>query len=128
MAKTRQSIGAGSDLSPALPYATETAQEGLAQYGESSPAWEIPEAVRRTLLMGARAGKQFVLDTLNAIEAQAGNEIGRIKALIRASAVADDRETLEQRFAAVGIELVDTATIEDETGKAFADFVVLTKV
>lgn len=125
--KTRQSIGAGSDLTPALPYATETVQEGLAQYGESSPAWEIPEAVRRTLLMGERAGKRFVLDTLDAIEAQAGNEIGRIKALIRASAVADDRETIEERFAATGIELVETKTIEDETSNAFASFVVLTK-
>jgi hypothetical protein len=77
--------------------------------------------------MGARAGRQFVLDTLNAIEAQAGNEIGRIKALIRASAVADDRQTIEDRFASTGIELVDAKTIEDETGNAFADFVVLTK-
>lgn len=127
VAKTRQSIGTGSDLSPALPYATETAQEGLEQFGESSPAWEIPEAVRRTLLMGARAGRQFVLDTLNAIEAQAGNEIGRIKALIRASAVADDRQTIEDGFASTGIELVESKTIEDETGTAFAGFVVLTK-
>ena len=125
VSRTREAIAGGADLASAEPYARATAAEGQERFGQSSPAWEIPEAIRRTLMMGARAGRQFVIDTLAAIEAQAGNEIGRIKALIRASAVADDRQTIEDRFAAVGIELVEIEKVEDGAGKAFADFVVL---
>lgn len=78
-------------------------------------------------MMGARAGRQFVIDTFDAIEAQAGNEIGRIKALIRASAVADDRDAITDGFRAVGIIPMETRTIESAPGKPFADFLVLTK-
>ena len=41
--------------------------------------------------------------------------------------MADDRQTIEDGFASTGIELVESKTIEDETGTAFAGFVVLTK-
>ena len=78
-------------------------------------------------MMGERAGRQFVIDTLDAIEAQAGNEIGRIKALIRASAMADDRDSIIEGFRAVGIVAMETKAIESEPGKPFADFLVLTK-
>ncbi len=125
--RTREAIAGGSDLASAEPYASATAAEGQERFGQSSPAWEIPEAIRRTLMMGARAGRQFVVDTLDAIEAQAGNEIGRIKALIRASAVADDRQTIIERFSAIGVGPLETKTIEDEPGKPFANFLLLTK-
>ena len=126
-ARTREAIAGGADLANAEPYATATAAEGHERFGQSSPAWEIPEAVRRTLTMGARAGRQFVIDTLDAIDAQAGNEIGRIDALIRASTVADDREAIADRFSAVGVVLLETRTIESEPGKPFADFLILSK-
>ncbi|MEC7818582.1 MAG: class I SAM-dependent methyltransferase [Pseudomonadota bacterium] len=127
VSRTREAIAGSSDLASAEPYASATAAEGHERFGQSSPAWEIPEAIRRTLLMGARAGRQFVIDTLNAIEAQAGNEIGRIKALIRASTVADDRESIIEQFRAVGVGPMETKTVEGETAKPFADFLVLTK-
>lgn len=125
--RTREAIAGSSDLASAQPYASAIAAEAHERFGESSSAWEIPEAIRRTLMMGARAGCQFVIDTLDAIEAQAGNEIGRIKALIRASAVADDRETIIERFRAVGVGPLETKTIEGDPGKPFADFLILTK-
>ena len=128
VARTREAIAGGADLANAEPYASATAVEGRERFGQSSPAWEIPEAVRRTLMMGARAGRQFVIDTLDAIDAQAGNEIGRIEALIRASTVADDRETIADRFDAVGVVLSETRTIEGEPEKPFADFLILSKV
>lgn len=127
VSRTREAIAGGSDLASAEPYASAIASEGHERFGQSSPAWEIPEAIRRTLMMGARAGRQFVIDTLDAIEAQAGNEIGRIKALIRASAVADDRDRITDGFRAVGIVPAETRTIESEPGKPFADVLVLTK-
>jgi len=127
VSRTREAIAGGSNLASAEPYASAIAAEGQERFGQSSPAWEIPEAIRRTLMMGARAGRQFVTDTLDAIEAQAGNEIGRIKALIRASAVADDRDRIIDGFSPFGIVPAETRTIESEPGKPFADFLVLTK-
>lgn len=127
VARTREAIAGGADLANAEPYASATAVEGHERFGQSSPAWEIPEAVRRTLMMGARAGHQFVRDTLDAIEAQAGNEIGRIDALIRASTVADDRETIADRFGAADISLIETRPLRTTTGEPFADFLTFQK-
>jgi SAM-dependent methyltransferase len=125
--RTRAALDDGSDLSEATRYADATASEGLERFGQTSPGWEIPEAVRRTLMMGARAGPKFIRDTLDAIDAQSANEIGRIKALMRASAVADDRQTILDRFGKVGIDLVDTRTIESEPGQPCADFLTLSR-
>ncbi|MCH2487329.1 MAG: class I SAM-dependent methyltransferase, partial [Erythrobacter sp.] len=127
VSRTRASIGDGTNFAAALPYAAETAEKGMELYGQTSPAWEISEAVRRTLLMGERAGRGFVLDTLGAIESQAGNEIGRIRALMRACAVADDRGPIIDTFETCGIELANTTAVEDEAGLPFADFLALAK-
>lgn len=107
--------------SVAFDMATETAREGMQRFGQSSPGWEIPEAVRRTLLMGSQAGVASLLETLAAIERQARNEIGRIDSLAQACVTADDRERLVAAFAAIGLGIQATVGICEPSGRAFGD-------
>lgn len=113
------------DADGALALATEVTGEGSERWGQTSPGWEIPEAVRRTLVYGARGSRQQLLGTLDQIEHQAGNEIGRIESLGRACAAADDRDTLLAHFSDAGLALIDTAEVCEPSGRAFADFLTL---
>lgn len=122
-ARAALTMGSGGSHS-ALAAATETAREGQQRFGQNSPGWEIPEAARRTLLMGERAGIASMLDTLAAIESQARNEIGRIESLIGACTTADDRKRLAGAFATVGLGLQTTVNVCEPSGRAFGDFLV----
>jgi len=97
---------------------------GERTHGRGSPAWEIPEAVRRAILMGAERGAEAhaIASTIEAIRAQAENECGRIDSLERACARADDREALVAGFAACGLESVETHVVSEPSGRALADF------
>lgn len=108
----------------ALDLAAKVAKEAARRFGESSPAWEIPEAIRRSVEMGARAGTGAMVETIAAIEAQARNEIGRIDSLERACAAADDRDALIGAFAARGLAAKCTREIAEPSGRAFADFLL----
>lgn len=95
---------------------------GSRRFGEDSPGWEIPEALRRAVLMGANAGREAILATIAEIEARAANEIGRIASLERACGVADQREAMTAAFAAHGLTLNGTQDICEPSGRALASF------
>lgn len=123
LARARSALIMGvGGISIALNAATEAAHEGAQRFGTSSPGWEIPEAVRRTLLMGGPAGVASLLATLAVIERQARNEIGRIESLARACVTADDRPRLIAAFAAAGLEFQATTAVCEPSGRAFGDF------
>lgn len=95
---------------------------GARKFGEDSPGWEIPEALRRAVLMGAPAGPDAILATIAEIEARAANEIGRIASLERACAVADQREALAAAFAAQGLAPGAASDVCEPSGRALASF------
>ena len=111
----------------ALESATLLTRKGGELHGKASPGWEIPEAVRRTLLYGQRGSRAQLTGTLDQIEHQAMNEIGRIDSLGRACAAADEREQLIERLEAAGLVLEDTRAVCEPSGRAFADFLTLSK-
>lgn len=95
---------------------------GANRFGQDSPGWEIPEALRRAVLLGAEAGRDSILATVTQIEARAANEVGRIASLERACAVADQREALAAAFAAQGLALQTTSDVCEPSGRALASF------
>ena len=98
------------------------ARLGAHKFGQVSPAWEIPEALRRTVLMEARTGRDAVLATINEIGARAANEIGRIASLERACAAADRRDAVDAAFGAHGLSRLANADVCEPTGRALASF------
>jgi hypothetical protein len=93
---------------------------GARRFGKDSPAWEIPEALRRAVLMGAPAGRDAILATIAEIEARAANEVGRIASLERACSVADQRDALAGAFAAQGLSPGSTSDVCEPSGRALA--------
>jgi len=111
-------------LNAAAQVAQALARLGEHAHGRSSVAWQIPEAVRRAVLMGAERGadNDTIIATIEAIAAQAANELGRIASLARACARADAREVLVAAFAERDLALAGTSMVADPSGRAFADF------
>lgn len=95
---------------------------GARRFGEDSPGWEIPEALRRAVLLGEQAGRDAILATVTEIEARAANEVGRIASLERACGIADNRETLVEAFAAQGFSPQATSDVCEPSGRALAAF------
>lgn len=95
---------------------------GARRFGEDSPGWEIPEALRRAVLMGVEAGREAILATIAEIEARAANEVGRIASLERACGVADSRDALNDAFAAQGLALQGASDVCEPSGRALASF------
>lgn len=122
--RIRGALGAGDANSP-LDWATQLVRKGGETYGQASPGWEIPEAVRRTLIYGQRGSRAQLTGTLDQIEHQARNEIGRIDSLGRACAAADEREEIVGHLEAAGLELLETREVCEPSGRAFADFLIL---
>ena len=114
-------------LHDALTLATDMAREGASKWGDGTPAWEIPEAVRRTLILGGRGPRDKLLGTFDLIADQARNDIGRIDSLAAACVTADDRDGLATAFQDVGMSLVDTLTVAEPSGRAFADLLTLSR-
>lgn len=120
--RTSLSQGAGG-FGKAVRLAAKTADQGAAKFGKTSPAWEIPEAIRRSCLMGERAGAASVVGTIEMIEGKAKNELGRIQSLTNACAKADRRNEVHAAFAAHGLAMRETSEIREPSGRAFADFI-----
>lgn len=99
---------------------------GANKFGQETPAWEIPEAMRRAIVMGKDDGMDGILEVITAIEAQAANETGRIGSLQRACVTADDRETIVSAFSTHGLGLQTTQPVLEPSGRALADFLTLT--
>ena len=101
-------------------------EQGRAKHGDQSAAWEIPEAVRRSLRMGAQSGDTAtgIATLLDRIELQARNELARIASLEAACATADARDTFLGAFADAGLALHETEELSDAAGRVFAEMVV----
>ena len=97
---------------------------GAQRFGESSPGWEIPEALRRAVLMGEQAGTAAIRDAIAAIEHHANNEIGRIASLERACACADQRGAIVDQFTAAGLQQRSEAQVCEPSGRSLASFLV----
>lgn len=121
-AKALLQEGAGG-IDKAAKLASKVAEQGAKRFGQSSPAWEIPEAIKRSCVMGRRAGAGSIIETIGMIEGHARNELGRIQSLGRACATADKRDKLVSAFAAHGLELSDTRPVKEPSGREFADFI-----
>ena len=128
MAETRAAL---NDEPPPWPDATamvaEIVEQGRAKHGDQSAAWEIPEAVRRSLLMGAQAGDTAtgLTTLLDRIEAQAHNELARIASLEGACATADARDNFLGAFADAGLAVSETEELSDAAGRVFAEMIAL---
>lgn len=116
---------AGAGPAVAAQVAAAVARLGEARFGQKSPAWEIPEALRRACVLGERQGVQSVESTIAAITDQAANEIGRIKALAGACATADDRPALSAVFGVHGMSLREGSEVREPSGRPLADFLLL---
>ena len=105
----------------------EIVEQGRTKHGDQSAAWEIPEAVRRSLLMGAHAGDTAtgIATLLDRIEAQARNELARIASLEVACATADARDGFLGAFAAAGLAVSETEELSDAAGRVFAEMIAL---
>lgn len=109
----------------ALAFAAGLAAEGQRRFGPGSVGWELPESVRRTLLLGPRGSREKLVDTLALIEEQAANERGRIASLAQACAAADDRATLLAGFTSAGRDLRKIEPVALPGEPAFADLLTL---
>lgn len=127
VAKAKRSLSLrvlGATMIP--PVFAQAPHDGARQFGQGSAAWEIAEAVRQTLVLGARDHPASVAQLLDKIAEQARNEMGRIASLQTACATADDTNTLGHAFAEAGLK-VERKIALSEAGKApFADLRILT--
>ena len=114
-----------TDRAEPIALAKEAAAEGERRFGRGAVGWEIPEAVRQSLTLGARDSDANVAGLLATIEERARNEMGRIASLARACAVADDRDALLRPFLKSGARLLETTELNAPDGKPFADFIRL---
>jgi len=112
-------------LKAAANLAGETARHGVDRWGRGSAAWEIPEAIRRTLVVGARGPRSKLVGTLHLIRDQARSEIGRIEALAKACEAADNRSTLLAGFSAAEFAIEDIRSVAESSGRAIADLIIL---
>ena len=111
--------------SAAVELATAIAKEGMERFGRGNVAWEIPEAVRQTLLLAPRGTREKLLETLDLIDNESENELGRIQSLCEACAVADNRDRLLKGFRTEGREVMNTTPIRIGDDTPFADLIVI---
>jgi len=107
-----------------IPQAIMQAPEkGAAAHGPRSAAWEIAEAIRRTLHLGRNDSAENVSAILDDIEAQAKNELGRIASLEQAAATASDIERFQAVMTQAGFTGNGSAMVTDgRYPKPFADY------
>lgn len=122
--KVKSALKAGpTGIDRAANMANKIAEQGAAKFGQQSPAWEIPEAIRRSCLMGRQAGVGSIIETITMIEGHAKNELGRINSLAGACKTADARGVITDAFAAHGLALQETHSICEPSGRELADFI-----
>lgn len=101
----------------------EAPEKGAAAHGPRSAAWEIAEAIRRTLHLGRNDSAENVSAILDDIEAQAKNELGRIASLEQAAATASDIERFQAVMTQAGFTGNGSAMVTDgRYPKPFADY------
>ena len=113
-------VGARAHVPPAIAHAP---QQGAETHGAQSAAWEIAEAIRQTLAMGARDHPANVAALIDTIVSRAHNELGRIASLEAACATTADEAGFVGAIEAAGFETLERTPItEAPGGSAFADF------
>lgn len=113
--------GAGISAIPAT--IDRAPAEGARRYGPKSAAWEIAEAIRRTLVLGRRDTAMNVAGILSAIGTKARNEIARIDALQEACVTTAHPERFDQIICSVGFHPVSVRALSIEASDTpFADF------
>ena len=126
--KARSSLalrGAGLAMLPAEIIAAP--EDGAAQFGPQSAAWEIAEAIRQTLHLGRNDTAANVAKILNDIERQAQNELGRIASLDAAAERASATGALAAAAHDAGLQMVEETSLPDAlSGQVFADFRIFT--
>lgn len=122
--QARNSLGLRSAGIAALPRPIiEAPEKGAALHGQNSAAWEIAEAVRRTLHLGRRDAPARVAQVIDEIGAQARNELGRIASLELAAAAASDTDTFLAALSDAGLQCVEHRELTDGlTPQPYADF------
>lgn len=107
-----------------VPQQIQTAPaQGAQLHGAQSAAWEIAEAIRQTLVMGANDHPANVARLIDTIVGRARNEMGRISSLEAACATTADEKNFAKALAASGFEASANEPL-NEAGqtKPFADF------
>lgn len=101
----------------------EAPEKGAAAHGAGSAAWEIAEAIRRTLHFGRNDDPRNVGAILDDIGAQASNELGRIASLENAAATASDTASFSDALKSAGLRETGHAMVTDgRTPSPFADY------
>lgn len=120
----RDLLRPGTEVSSgAVELATSIAKEGLERFGRGNVAWEIPEAVRQTLLLAPRGTHEKLLETLSLIDEQSEHELGRIQSLREACEVADNRDRLLKGFRAAGRDVISVIPVRIGNDPPFADLI-----
>jgi len=127
MASTSEILSRTNNVQEVVDHVAAIVAKAEAKLGNASPGWEISEAVRRSVIMGARYGKASITETMQAIEEQARNEVGRSNSLEEACTIADNRDAIVTAFSHHGIQLKATDAICEPSGRAFADFLTFAR-
>ncbi len=105
---------------PTLQQAPAT---GAARFGPGSVAWEIAEAIRRSVANGNGGDAGWAAATIAAIEQQARHELARIDALQASCHAIADEDALNAVLAAARMRQTSVESIRDLPGnEPFADF------
>lgn len=116
---TRRHAG-GAAIPPPI---SEAPARGRSLYGSNSAAWEIAEAIRRSLELSSTGQPARVAAAIDAIATMARDELGRIAALEAACEAVSNEAALTSVLHATGLKQVDIAPISDSEGSPpFADF------
>ncbi|MCB2082931.1 MAG: class I SAM-dependent methyltransferase [Sphingomonadaceae bacterium] len=122
-AKRHLSLRASGIVASLPQRISQAPAEGAARFGHGSAAWEIPEAIRQTLLLGQRDHPATVSAMLDTISEKARNELGRIASLEAACATTSNERGFLAAIGEAGLEQVAIETVcELVDKKPFADF------
>lgn len=93
----------GNGLQLSSPKLVEAPAEGARLFGPASAAWEIAEAIRRTMVLGSGHPPAHVAQTLDMIADQAANELGRIASLQAACDTTSDNGAFQSALEQGGL-------------------------
>lgn len=112
-------------IAEALVFTDHLTREGGRRYGSDSPAWEIPEAIRRSLIIGSNGPREKIIETVAYIIRHAEDEVSRIATLENACKLADNRAVLLSGFEKAGRQLWKTIPVNLSGDGPFADLIIL---
>ncbi|UIP06551.1 class I SAM-dependent methyltransferase [Erythrobacter sp. SDW2] len=126
-ALAHETLAARGRAFAATPMAiAQIVEEGSWRFGPQSAAWEIAEAVRRTLVMQADIRTEEIAVLLRQIEALATNELERISSLERACKTTEDTAAFDAALAAAGLQAETVEVLHDHASqRPCADFRIL---